>query len=98
MTAETTSQLSVREVLEAAKRFFTGPQAVHPAWIETETPTHVSFSTFRSNVVVAAAPHPESTATIVRASSLRDEAAVGKFITFLNTESRPEPNCDAAAS
>lgn len=98
MTGETTSTLSVHEVLEAAKRFFTGPQAVHPAWIETETRTHVSFSTFRSNVVVAATPDPEGGATIVRASSLRDRAAVGKFITYLDTELMADADNDATVS
>ena len=88
MTGETTSQLSVDDVLEAAKRFFTGPQAVHPAWIETESATHVSFSTFRSSVVVAASPDTAAGGTRVRASSLRDGAAVGKFLTFLETEAR----------
>ena len=86
MTGETTSRLSVAEVLDAAKRFFTGPRAVHPAWIESESPTHVSFATFRSNVVVAASPHPADGPTRVRASSLRDGAAVGKFLTYLDTE------------
>jgi hypothetical protein len=58
----------------------------------------VSFSTFRSNVVVAATPDPEGGATIVRASSLRDRAAVGKFITYLDTELMADAENDATVS
>jgi hypothetical protein len=84
MTAESTTELAAPAVLEAAKRFFSGAGAVHPAWVETESPTHVSFATFRSNIVVSALGDPESGKTRVRVSSLRDQAAVGKFVTYLD--------------
>lgn len=84
MTNETTTTLPAAAVLSAAKRFFTGSEAIHPAWIEAESDTHVSFATFRSNVLVSAFPDPEREGlTRVRASTLRDEAAVGRFLTYL---------------
>lgn len=88
MTVETTTSLSPDQVLAAAKRFFTGGEAVHSTWVETESSTHVSFATFRSNIVVSAVPDSGSAgATKVRASSLRDAGAVGRFLTFLSTAS-----------
>ena len=76
------------EVLSAAKRFFTGTEAVHAAWVEAESPTHISFATFRSNVVVSAVPETGAGAgTRVRVSSLRDAGAVGRFLTYLETTS-----------
>jgi hypothetical protein len=88
MTAETTTSLQPDQVFAAAKRFFTGGEAVHSTWIETESSTHVSFSTFRSNIAVSAVPDREAAgATKVRVSSLRDAGAVGRFLTFLSTAS-----------
>lgn len=88
MTAETTTSIAPDQVLMAAKRFFTGEEAVHPAWVEAESSTHVSFATFRSNIVVSAVPDPGSAGrTSVRVSSLRDAGAVGGFITYLSTAS-----------
>ena len=88
MTSETTTTLPATAVLSAAKRFFTGSEAIHAAWIEAESDTHVSFATFRSNVLVSALPDPEREGmTRVRASTLRDEAAVGKFLTYLRRAS-----------
>ncbi len=88
MTNETTTTLPAAAVLSAAKRFFTGREAIQPAWIEAESETHVSFATFRSNVLVSAFPDPEwEGMTRVRASTLRDEAAVGKFLTYLSRAS-----------
>lgn len=86
MTAETTTSLPPDQVLAAARRFFTGEEAVHSAWVEAESSTHVSFATFRSNIVVSALPDSGATGeTRVRVSSLRDAGAVGGFITFLAT-------------
>lgn len=93
MTAETTTSLPPDQVLTAARSFFTGGEAVHATWVETESSTHVSFATFRSNIVVSAVPESGTPgATRVRVSSLRDAGAVGRFLTFLSTAS------DGAAS
>ena len=86
MTAETTTTLPVDEVLALAKRFFTSADAVHDAWLEMESDAHISFGTFRSNIVVAAAPDPQvEGVTRVRASTLREDEAVGSFLAYLNT-------------
>ena len=99
MTAETTITMTPSEVLEAARRFFTGTDAVHAAWIETESPTHVSFATFRSNILVSALPDPggKSDLTLVRVSTLRDQAAVGKFLTFLETSAGTTASTETAS-
>lgn len=104
MTAEATTSLAPDQVLKAAKRFFSGGEAVHSAWVEAESSTHVSFATFRSNIVVSAVPDPGGAElTRVRVSSLRDAGAVGGFITFLSTASGgsaavASPNQKAGAS
>jgi hypothetical protein len=89
MTAETTTSLPPDQVLTAARSFFTGGEAVHATWVETESSSHVSFATFRSNIVVSAVPESGTPgATRVRVSSLRDAGgAVGRFLTFLSTAS-----------
>jgi hypothetical protein len=88
MTAETTTSLPPDRVLTAARSFFTGGEAIHATWVETESSSHVSFATFRSNIVVSAVPESGTPgATRVRVSSLRDAGAVGRFLTFLSTAS-----------
>ena len=97
MTAETTTRLPPDQVLTAARRFFTGGDAVHATWVETESSSHVSFATFRSNIVVSAVPDVGADgATMVRVSSLRDAGAVGRFLTFLAAASE-EPGSEASA-
>jgi hypothetical protein len=101
MTAETTSSLPPDQVLTAARSFFTGGEAVHATWVETESSSHVSFATFRSNIVVSAVPESGTPgATRVRVSSLRDAGAVGRFLTFLSTASEgagPDTHADQKA-
>ncbi len=86
MTTEISSELSPEEVLEATREFFMGPEAVHSAWLEGESATHLSFGTFRGNLAVAAFPDPETGgATRVRITTLRDEGAVPRLVTHLRT-------------
>lgn len=88
MTSETTTDLSPAEALELARAFFTGPDAVRDMSISESSETHVEFASFRSSVIVGAFPDPEEEGrTRVRASSLREHAAVDQFLTFLRTES-----------
>lgn len=88
MTSETTTDLSPSEVLDLARDFFTGPDAVRDMSISEESETHVEFASFRSSVVVAAFPDPdEEVRTRVRASSLREYATVDQFLTFVRTAS-----------
>jgi hypothetical protein len=86
MTTETTTTLAPEQVLSAVRRFFMGADSVHSAWLETESDTHISFGTFRGNLAVAAFPDPlDEAPTRVRISTLREESAVGKLVTYLRT-------------
>lgn len=86
MTEETTTELTPAEVLDEARSFFTGEGAVASASIEEESDRHIVFNTFRSRITVAAFPDPEGEApTRVRASTLREDATVAKFITYVRT-------------
>lgn len=84
MTTETTTSLPPDEVLSAVRHFFMGSDSLHSAWLETESDTHVSFATFRGNLAVAAYPDPlDEAPTRVRISTLREESAVGRLVTYL---------------
>jgi hypothetical protein len=84
MTTETTTTLPPDEVLGAVRRFFMGSDSLHSAWLETESDTHVSFGTFRGNLAIAAFPDPlDEAQTRVRISTLREESAVGRLVTYL---------------
>lgn len=85
MTSEATTELPPGEVLELARRFFTGPDAVHEASISEESDSHVTFATFRSRLVVAAFPDPDDDATRVRVSTLREYAVADRFLTYLES-------------
>lgn len=86
MTSEATTGLSPEEVLELARAFFTGRDAVHDASISEQSDSHVAFATFRSRLVVAAFADPEGEdATRVRVSTLRDYAVAQRFLTYLRT-------------
>lgn len=88
MTNEATTDLSPARVLEMARDFFTGPDAVQAASVSEESERHVTFATFRSRIVVAAFPDPEEEApTRVRVSTLREYAAADRFLTWLRTRS-----------
>ena len=86
MIRETTTTLPAAAVLEEAKTFFMSDLSVYSAWLEDESETHVTFSTFRSRIAVSAFPDPEGEApTRVRVSTLRVDEAVGKFLTHIET-------------
>lgn len=86
MKIEITSELSPEEVLEAAKAFFLSAEAYHDAWLETESEGHLAFGTFRGNLAVAAFPDPTGEGhTRVRISTLREEGAVPRLATYLQT-------------
>jgi hypothetical protein len=86
MTREITTGLSPESVLNAVRSFFMGRDSLHSAWLETESETHLSFGTFRGNLAVAAFPDPLGEApTRVRVSTLREEGAVPRLLTYLRT-------------
>lgn len=92
MTSETTTSLAPADVLDLAREFFTGRDAVHEASVSEESDTHVTFATFRSRIVVAAFPDPEGEDdTRVRVSTLREYNAADRFLTYLRTAPRAAP-------
>lgn len=89
MTSETTVDLSAEEVLDLAREFFTGREPVFEASISEESDTHVAFATFRSRIVVAAAPDGGGEdGTLVRVSTLREYSVADRFLTYLRTAPR----------
>lgn len=89
MTSETTTSLAPADVLDLAREFFTGRDAVHAASVSEESDTHVTFATFRSRIVVAAFPDPDDgDGTRVRVSTLREYDVADRFLTFLRTAPR----------
>lgn len=98
MTSETVTDLPPREVLELARDFFTGRNAVYDASISEESDTHIAFATFRSRIVVAAFPDPEAEGrTRARVSTLREYAVADKFITYLDTHAADQSERGSAA-
>lgn len=90
MTAETTTHLSPTDVIELARSFFTGPDAVFSASIEEADETHLVLNTYRSRIVVAAFPDPGGSGeTRVRVSTLREDAVAGRFLTYVRTADSP---------
>lgn len=86
MRSEATTELAPERVLELAREFFTGRDAVHAASVSEESDRHVTFATFRSRLVVAAFPDPEGEApTRVRVSTLREYAVAERFLIYLRS-------------
>lgn len=86
MTRETTTKLTPERVLQEAKRFFSGDGSVFAAYPIEEGDRYVTFGTFRGQISVFADVDPEIEGrTRVRASTLREDDAVGKFITYLRS-------------
>lgn len=99
MTMETTTSLPPQRVLEAVKEFFLGDEPFHSAWLVSESETHLSFATFRGNLAVAAFPDPRGEApTRVRVSTLREEGAVPRLLTYLRTLGSPRLHQEGAGA
>lgn len=95
MTVEITSELSPRALLEATKAFFLGKEAYRHAWLETESESHLGFGTFRGNLAVAAFRDPDGAGrTRIRISTLREEGAVPRLVTYLRGLDRSRPQED----
>ena len=88
MTVETRSSRPPREILEAARDFFLGPDRVADAWIESESETHLGLNTFRGNLSIAALPaSDDGEETLVRITTLRDEGIVPRLLAYLRLPS-----------
>lgn len=92
MTIETTTTLAPEEALALARKFFAGSGGPSSASISEQSEMHVVFATFRSRIAVSAFPDPQREGqTRVRASTLREEEAARKFITYVRTAESPTP-------
>lgn len=98
MTSQATTDLPPSRVLDLARAFFTGRDAVHQVAIAEESERHLTFETFRSRIVVAAFPDPRDEApTRVRASSLREYTMIDQFLTYLRSAASGEGERSGAA-
>lgn len=95
MTREIRVDWAPSEVLERAKRFFTGPESGYAGGIDGEGDGFVRFRTFRGTFAVTALR--EGDATRVRVSTLRSHPAVPLFLTMLRTGAAPERAAGVAA-
>ncbi|MGH7545483.1 MAG: hypothetical protein ACREKI_04795 [Gemmatimonadota bacterium] len=90
MTREIRVGLPPREVLERAKRFFTGPESAYAGSLEEEGEGFARFRAFRGTVAVTAQREGDGEGrTRVRVSTLRAHPSIPLFLTWLR-ESSPE--------
>ena len=85
MITETTTLLAPAQVLDEARRFFTGEGSVFAATVVDESDRHVTVATFRSRLAISAWADEAVDGTRVRVSTLRRQNAVGKFLSWLET-------------
>ena len=90
MTREIRVDLPSREVLERAKRFFSGAESGYAGWLEEEGEGFVRFRAFRGTIAVTALREDDGRGrTHVRISTLRAHPSIPLFLTLLR-ESEPE--------
>lgn len=90
MTREIWVDLSPSEVLERARRVFTGPESAYAGSIHGEGEGFVRFGTFRGTLAVTAVREAEGGRTRVRVSTLRSHPSVPLFLTLLRGRSSAE--------
>lgn len=94
MTREILLDLEPREVLERAKRFFTGPDSGYAGGVDGDGPGFVRFRAFRGILAVTAVREGgeggREAATRVRISTLRSHPSIPLFLTLLQGESSHE--------
>lgn len=90
MTREIRVDLPPREVLERAKRFFTGADSGYAGSLEEEGEGFARFRAFRGTIAVTALREGDGEGrTRVRISTLRAHPSIPLFLTSLR-ESSPE--------
>lgn len=100
MTSETTTALSPTEAIAETKRFFTGSLVGYSGTIEDETDTSLLLNDFRNRIAISAiGPRDGPGSTRVRVSTLRPDARVAKYLSFIRTArpeaaAAPEPSAD----
>jgi hypothetical protein len=81
---EARTTLSVPEVIEAAKRFFSRRNSLYAAFVEREGPTFVSLrGQGGEEVLIGAAPAKDSGGTLVTGSTYLFDQQVARFFTTL---------------
>lgn len=84
MTREIRIDLPPREVLERAKRFFTGADSGYAGWLEEEGEGFVRFRAFRGTIALTALREGDGEGrTHVRISTLRAHPSIPLFLTSL---------------
>ena len=86
MIREVTTKLEPAAVLDRARQFFSEAGSIYSASLAEESESHLTFTTFRSRLAIAAYPDPDGHETRVRVSTLRPDAAVGKLLAFVRSD------------
>ncbi|HET7551632.1 MAG TPA: hypothetical protein VFK04_10080 [Gemmatimonadaceae bacterium] len=90
MILETTTSQSPEEVLAAAKTFFTRRNPIYSAFLEQESPRHVTFRGQGIEEIAIGVAPAESGGTLVRGSTYLFDAQVRRFFTTLAPYSEAE--------
>ena len=86
MTTETTTRLSPEEAIAVSREYFTRTLIGYSGTIEDETETSLLLNDFRNRIAISATAGNEGeSATRVRVSTLRPDALVAKYVTFIRT-------------
>jgi hypothetical protein len=83
MILETTTSQSPEEVLAAAKKFFTRRNPIYAAFLEQESPRHLTFRGQGIEEIAIGVEPAESGGTLVRGSTYLYDAQVRRFFTTL---------------
>lgn len=83
MILETTTSQSPEEVLAAAKIFFARRNPIYSAFLEQESPRHVTFRGQGIEEIAIGVEAAESGGTLVRGSTYLFDAQVRRFFTTL---------------
>ncbi|MEE9207157.1 MAG: hypothetical protein V3U67_02095 [Gemmatimonadota bacterium] len=86
MISEITTKLEPAAVLDRARQFFSEAGSICSASLAEESESHLTFTTFRSRLAIAAFPDPGGHETRVRVSTLRPDATVGKLLAFVGSD------------
>jgi hypothetical protein len=83
MILETTTSQSPAEVLAAAKEFFTRRNPIYGAFLEQESPRHLTFRGQGIEEIVIGVEAAEAGGTVVRGSTYLYDAQIRRFFTTL---------------
>ena len=83
MILETTTSQSPDEVLAAAKKFFMRRNPIYGAFLEQESPRHLTFRGQGIEEIAIGVEPAESGGTVVRGSTYLYDAQISRFFTTL---------------